>query len=89
MATIKTRLTNQYKFKNQTVFSAGFDKRNEANQVFDETELYINLNIIHTLTVTNLDIKNVMFSSEEQIQNQEMKDLGWRFDKIISLTLYL
>ena len=87
MATIKTRLTNQYKFKNHTVFSAGFAKRNEANQVFDGTELYINLNNIHTLTVTNLDIKNVMFSSEEQIQNQEMKDLGWRFDKIISLIL--
>ena len=38
---IYARLTNQCKFKYQTVNSARFDKQNEDNQVVDETELII------------------------------------------------
>ena len=57
---IYARLINQYKFKNQTVFSAGFDKQDEDkqdedNQVLDETDLFINLNINHNLTESDLD----------------------------------
>ena len=43
------RLINQYKIKNQTVFSATFDKQDEDNQVLDETEFFINLNINHNI----------------------------------------
>ena len=86
LAMIYARLKNQYKFKNQTVISARFDKEDEDNQLLDETELFINLNINHNLTQTDLDNIDVVSPLEYQKQQQEMKDSGWRFDKIISMT---
>ena len=88
LSIIYARLINQYKFRYQTIFSARFDKQNEDNQVLDETELFINLNINHNLTQSDLDNINVVSSLEHQIQQQEMKDSGWRFDKINSMTIY-
>ena len=85
---IYARLINQYKFRIQTVFSARFDKQNEDNQVLDETELFINLNINHNLTQTDIDNIDVKSPLEHQIQQPEMKDSGWRFDKINSMTIY-
>ena len=52
------------------------------------TELSINLNINHNLTESDLDEIDKKFPLEHQIQQQEMKDSGWRFDKIISMTKY-
>ena len=88
MSIIYARLINQYKFRYQTVFSARFDKQNEDNQLLDETELFINLNINQNLTQSDLDSINITFPLERQIQQQEMKDSGWRFDKNNSLTIY-
>ena len=82
------RLINQYKFRYQTVFSARFDKQNEDGQLLDETELFINLNINHNLTQTDINNIDVKSPLENQIQLQEKKDSGWRFDKIISMTIY-
>ena len=88
LSIIYARLINQYKFKYQTVFSARFDKQNEDNQILDETELFINLNINHNLTQTDIDNIDIKSPLEHQIQQQEMKDSGWRFDKINSMTTY-
>ena len=88
MTIIYSRLIDQYKFRYQTVFSARFDKQDEDGQLLDETELFINLNIIQNLTQSDIDNINTTFPSERQIQQQEMKDSGWRFDKIISMTIY-
>ena len=55
LAVIYAKLLNQYKIKYQTIFSARFDKQDEDNQVLDETELFINLNINHNLTESDLD----------------------------------
>ena len=88
LSIIFARLLNQYKFKYQTVFSARFDKQDEDNQVLDETELFINLNINHNLTQTDINNIDVKCPLEHQIQQQEMKDSGWRFDKINSMTVY-
>ena len=88
LSVIYARLINQYKFKYQTVFSARFDKQDEDNQVLDETELFINLNINHNLTQSDLDKINIISPLEFQIQQQEMKDSGWRFDKINFMTIY-
>ena len=88
MSVIYARLINQYIFKYQTVFSARFHKQNEDNQVVDETELIIILNINHKLTQTDIDKIDVKSPLEHQIQQQEIKDSGWRFDKIISMTVY-
>ena len=87
LSNIHARITNHYKFRYQTVFSAIFDKQDEDNQVLDETELFNNLNNNHNLTQTdinNIDIKSPL---EYQIQQQEMKDSGWRFDKVNTRTI--
>ena len=88
LAVIYARLINQYKFKYQTVFSARVDKQDEDNQILDETELFINLNINHNLSETDIKNIDVVSPVEYQKQQQEMKDSGWRFDKINSMTVY-
>ena len=88
LAVIYARLINQYKFNYQTVFSARFDKQDENNQVLDETELFINLNMNYNITQSDIDNIDIKSPLEHQIQQQEMKDSGWRFDKINSMTIY-
>ena len=88
MSVIYARLINQYKFRYQTVFSARFDKQNEDGQLLDETELFINLNINHNLIQTDIANINIVYPLKHQIQQQEMEDSGWRFDKINSMTIY-
>ena len=88
MSIIYARLINQYKFRYQTVFSARFDKQNEDGLLLDETEMYINLNINHNLTQGDIDNINITSPLERQIQNQEMQDSGWRFDKLYLMTIY-
>ena len=88
MCMIYARLINQYKFKYQCVFLARFDKLDEDDNTLDETELFINLNINHNLTESNISKIIIKSPLKSQIQNQEMKDSGWRFDKIISMTIY-
>ena len=88
LSVIYARLINQYKFRYQTVFSARFDKQNEDGKLLDETELFINLNINHNLTQTDINNIDVVSPLEHQIQQQEMKDSGWKLDKIFSMTVY-
>ena len=87
LAMIYARLINQYKFKYQTLFSARFGQQDEYGELLDETELFINFNINHNLTQSDLDKINIISSLEFQIQQQEMKDSGWRFEKINSMTI--
>ena len=89
LSVICARLINPYIFKYHTIFSARFDKQTEDNQVLDETELFINLNINHNLTQSDLYNFDVKSQLEFQLQQQEKKDSGWRFDKINSMTKYL
>ena len=88
MSIIYARLINQYIIRYQVVFSARFDKQDEDGQILDETEFFINLNINQNLTQSDIDNINITFPLERQIQQQEMKDSGWRFDKINSMTIY-
>ena len=88
LSVIYARLINQYKFRYQTVSSATFDKQGEDNQVLDETELFKILNVNQNLTETDIKKFDVKSPSEHQIQQQEMKDSGWRFDKIVTMTIY-
>ena len=55
LSVIYARLINQYKFKYHTLFSASFYKINEEDQRNNEIELYINLNISHNLTESDID----------------------------------
>ena len=88
LSIIYAGLINQFEFKYQTVFSARFDKQDENNQVLDKTKLFTNLNINHNLTQTDIDSIEIRSPLEHQIQQQEKKDSGWRFDKINSMTVY-
>ena len=84
LSIIYARLLNQYNFKYQTVSSARFDKQDEDNQVL---ESFTNLNNNHNLTETNKDNIAVKSPLEHQIQQQEMKQSAWRFDKKNSMTI--
>ena len=88
LAVIYARFINQYIFKYQTVFSARFDKQDEDGQLLDETELFINLSINQNLTQTDINNIDVVSPLEHGKQQQEMKDFGWRLDKINSMTIY-
>ena len=46
------------------------------------------LNINQKLKETDLHKIDIESPLEHQIQQQEMKDSGWRFDKIKSMTVY-
>ena len=87
LSVICARLINQYKFKYHSSFSAGFYKINEEDQRSNEIELYINLNINHNLTESDIDIIDVRSQLEHQIQVQETKESGWIFDKIYSMKI--
>ena len=80
---IYARLLNQKIIKDETVFSARFDKQGENDQVLDETELFNSLIINHNLTQTDINNIDVQSQLEHQIQLQETKDSSWRFDKFI------
>ena len=82
------RLINHFRFRYQTFFSARIDKQDENYQVLYEIEFFINLNINHNLTESDLEKIDIKSLSEHQKQQQEMKDSGWRFDKINSMTVY-
>ena len=88
LSIIYARLINQYKFKYRTVFSARFGKQDEDSRILDETELFINLNINHNLTQTDIDEIDIVSPLNNQIREQQMKDSGWRFDIINSMTIY-
>ena len=85
---IYARLINQYKIEYQTVFLTRFDKQDEDDKVWDETEIFNNLNINYTLIERDLDKIDVRSPLELQIQQHEMKDSGWGFDKIISMEVF-
>ena len=88
LSIICPRLKNQIIFRYQTVFSSRSDKQDEDNQVLDETELFKYLNNNHKLTESDFDKIDVKSPLEHQIQQQEKRDSGWRFDKINSMTIY-
>ena len=88
MSIIYARLIDQYKFRYQVVFSGRFNKQDENGDISDETELFIKLNIIQNLTESDIDNINITYPLDLQIQELQMRDSGWRFDKIISMTIY-
>ena len=58
------------------------------NQVLDEIEMFFNLIINRNLTQSDIDKTDVRSKLEQQVQNEESKDSGWRFDTNYSMTIY-
>ena len=88
MSIIYARLINQYKFRYQVVFSGRFNKQDENGDISDETEMFINLNINQNLTQSGIDNIDITYPLGQQIDILKMKDSGWRFNKIYSMTIY-
>ena len=88
MALIYASLIGQYKFKYQVVFSALFEKMNEFGYIENKTEMYISLKLNHVLISNDLDNLTINSQVESQIENKQMKESGWVFDKLVSMTIY-
>ena len=71
------------------MFSSRFDKQDADDQVLEKIVLYIVLSIIRNFTESDIDIFDIRSQIEQQTENQESKDSGWRFDKINSMTIHL
>ena len=71
---IYARLTDQYKFKHQVVFSALSEKLIELGYIDNKTERYISLKINHSLTQSDSDYLTIVSQVEAQIENQQMKE---------------
>ena len=84
MAKIYGRLINQFKFKNQVVFSVIFDKETQ-----EELEQYISLQVNQSLTWSDIEKYDLEKKTSALIENLQMKGSGWRFCKIVSMTIYL
>ena len=83
LSNIYVRLINQYKFRYQTSFLTVFDKQNG-----DKKEIFIDLNISHNLTQSDIDKIDVRSPLRNKINDEEMKDFNWQFYKINSMTVY-
>ena len=81
------RLKNQYKFQYHTMFPASFYKISEEDQRKNEIELYMNLNINHNLTESDVDNIDVRSQLDHQILVQANRESGWIFDKINSMKI--
>ena len=55
--------------------------------MLDELGLYLNLNFNHNSKESDIDNIDKKSPLRQQIQQQEMNDSGWRFDKINSMTI--
>ena len=76
LSNIYARLINQHKFRYQTVFLVVFDKQNE---------LFIDLNISHNLTQTDIDKIDVISPLKHTIHDEEIKNSSWQIN---SMTVY-
>ena len=63
------------------MFSARVDKQGEKDQVLDDVDLYDNLTIIKKFRESDSDIIYVRSQLEQQIQNKQTNESGWRLDK--------
>ena len=50
--------------------------------------MFISLKVIQILTLRDIEETNKYSQLDTQITNQEMKDSGWSFGEIISMTIY-
>ena len=73
MVNIYVRLINHYNHKHQTAFSAKFDKGDEDNQIMDESDFYINLSNLKSLTQSDIDNNRVRSQLKQQIHKNKQR----------------
>ena len=87
MAHIYARFINQYKFKYQLSFMLLFNKFEEDGDIRKETEMVVNLNMVNNLTQSEIDNANIQWEVEARKQNLEMRESGWNFQRVNSMTI--
>ena len=86
MAHIYAKFINQYKFKYQLSFMLFFNKFEEDGGITKEAEMVVNINMVNNLTQSEIDIANIQWEVEARKQNLEMRDSGWDFQRVNSMT---
>ena len=87
MSHIYAKFLNQYKFKYQLSFMLLFYKFEEDGDIRRETQMSINLNMITNLTQSEIDNVNIQWDLESRKQNLEMRESGWVFQRVNSMTI--
>ena len=87
IANIYARLVNENKFKYQLSFLALFIEYGEEGEITSQKELPIILSITENLTQSDLSNIDNQCSLENRIQNIEMKESGWNYEKIRSTSI--
>ena len=87
MAHIYAKFINQYKFKYQLSFMLLFNKFEEDGDIKRETEMTITLSMVNNLTQSEIDNINFQWELEARKQNSEMKESGWHFQRVNSMTI--
>ena len=87
MSHLYAKFINQYKFKYQLSFMTLFNKFEEDGDIRKEAEMSINLNMTNNLTQSEVDNVHIQWDLESRIQNLEMKESGWVFQSVNSMTI--
>ena len=87
MAHIYAKYINQYKFKNQLYFMLLFYKFEEDGDIRTEAEMTITLNMTNNLTQSEINNVNIQWDVEARKQNLEMRESGWVFQRVNSMTI--
>ena len=87
MAHIYAKFINQYKFKYQLSFMLLFYKYEEDDDIRKEAEMTVTLNMINNLTQSEIDNVDVQWDLEARKQNLEMRESGWNFQRVNSMTI--
>ena len=87
MAYIYSQFINQYKFKYQLSFMLLFYKFEEDGDIKREAEMTVTLNMTNNLTQSDIDNVDIQWDLEARKQNLEMRDSGWNFQRVNSMTI--
>ena len=87
MSHIYAKYIYQYKFKYQLSFMLLFYKFEEDGDIRKEAEMSINLIMTNNLTQSEIDNANIQWDLEARKQNLEMRESGWVFQRVNSMTI--
>ena len=87
MAHIYAKFIIQYKFKYQLSFMLLFYKFEEDGDIRKEAEMTINMKMTNNLTQSEIDNVDIQWDLEARIQNLQMRESGWHFQRVNSMTI--
>ena len=87
MSHIYAKFIKQYEFKYQLSSMLLFYKFEEDGEIIREAETSINWSMITNLTQSEIDNVNIQWDLEARKQNLEMRESGWIFQRVTSMTI--